>query len=210
MKKRNTKLFILSAFALVCAACAGISYPSDLPLYEDLRSFRAKPLQQFNGSSYRLVWHAWHQTPGLITANCYKGECTLELRYTDGYGTYQQGKLAGRAKVNISNHEYEGVAESFVTNRFGELISYPKRNNPYEETFSEDEDFEEISICLHAPHYYLESYMESEYYVIYRYCEDNYRRDLRVAFPLIELAEKYFPTQMEHVTAVWIQEERIQ
>ena len=210
LKKPSTKIAVLTAFTLICASCAGIPYPTDFHLYDDLRSFKAKPMQQLAGNSYRLVWHAWHQTPGLITANCFKEECSLEVRHTDGYGTYQQGKLVGRGKVNISRHEFEVVAGGFNKNRFRELSPNLRQNSRYAGLASENDNSEAIKICLHAPHYYLESNVEGEYHVIYRYCQDDYGRDLEVAFPLIELAEKYFPSQMQHITAVWIQEERSQ
>lgn len=186
--------------AVLCCSC--ISYPSDYHLYEDLRSFRAQPLEQIPGESYRLVWHAWHQRPGLILANCSK-YCYLELRYTDGYGTYSQGKLDGVVKTAITKSEFKTVVNGFEEGQFANLNPYLRPDERYDgliESASEDE----IVICLHAPYYYLERYVKKEYLVIYRYCQNNYSEDLAVAFPLIELAEKYFPSEMKLIKAVWL------
>lgn len=188
--------------ATLCVSC--ISYPSGYHLYEDLRSFRALPLEQIPGESYRLVWHAWHQRPGLILANCSE-KCSLELRYTDGYGTYSQGKLDGVVNAAITEAEFNKIAASFENGKFSSLSPDLRPNEAYE-GLKKGGTEDEIIICLHAPHYYLESYIQQDYRVIYRYCQDNYTEDLAIAFPLIELAEKYFSDEMKLVKAVWLDE----
>lgn len=197
---------------LMLTSTTANEYPSDYHLYSNLSSFRAPVLQSITGNSYRLVWHAWHQKPATILANCNKSICYLELRYTDGYGTYYQGKLQESLKKNISVNEFERIATGFAENGFSSLSPQLRENSAYEgikyEITEEEKDdkMETVTFCLHAPHYYLESNIDDRYHLIYRYCQPNYTDDLKSAFPLIELAEKTFPKQMEDISAYWIKE----
>ena len=182
-----------------------ISYPSDFHQYEDLRSFKALPVQQIPGRSIRLTWHAWHKTPGLILANCDGQECYLEVRFTDGYGTYQQGKLKGIRKAKISQEEFNTISFAFDQGGFAALEPQLRQEERYSGLLQTDGT---IAICIHSPHYYLETYENGRHHVIYRYCQDDYDDGLYIAMPLIELAEHYFPSEMLKIFAIWIEEER--
>ena len=191
-----------------CQSLSGISYPSDFHQYEELRSFKAPPVEDIDGQSYRLTWHAWHKTPGLILANCNGSDCFIEVRFTDGYGTYSQGDLAGIRKAEISRNEFEEIDLAFRVGGFYELKPQLRAAEQYH-GLKASENEGELVICLHAPSYYLEAFDGSKKHMIYRYCQDNYDDGLRVAMPLIELAERNFPNEMKSIVAVWIEDERL-
>ena len=188
-----------------CSTSLGISYPSDFHQYEELRSFKAPPIEQIEGQSIRLTWHAWHKAPGLILANCANQQCHLEVRFTDGYGTYRQGSLKGIRKADISREEFDAIDLAFERGGFTALEPQLRENDEYLGAAQSDGS---IAICIHAPHYYLETLKENRRHIIYRYCQDNYDDGLRIAMPLVELAEHYFPNEMSKIIAVWIEEER--
>lgn len=188
-----------------CASLSSISYPSDFHQYEELRSFRAPPIEQIPGHSIRLTWHAWHKKPALILANCAEAKCRLELRFTDGYGTYRQGKLEGVRQVSISKREFDVIAISLEEGGFDDLPSDLRENR--NASLEPDSDGN-IAICIHSPSYYLETFENGRRQMIYRYCQNNYEDGLRLAIPLIELAEEHFGKEMSSITAVWIDEER--
>jgi len=192
-----------------CSTSLGISYPSDFHQYKDLRSFKAPPIEQIEGQSIRLIWHAWHKTPGLILANCTDQQCRLEVRFTDGYGTYRQGNLEGIRKVDISREEFDAIELAFERGGFAALEPQLRENDEYSGVTQSDSSVADgfISICIHTPHYYLETFKENHRHIIYRYCQDNYDDGLRIAMPLVELAERYFPNEMSKITATWGEEE---
>lgn len=132
----------------------------------------------------------------------------LELRYTNGVGTYRSGKLAGIRRKKITPSEFRRIEQSFENGNFYQLSPTLRENNGYYGFTVSEEKGEEELICLHAPTYYLESYRNGEHHLLYRYCQDDYEDGLKVAMPLIELAEVYFPKEMEGITAFWLQEKR--
>jgi hypothetical protein len=197
-------------FILVLIGCSQLNDHHQYDDYhhsEDLKSFKAPMLKDIKGESYRLTWHAWHQQPGLILANCYKKHCSLELIYTNGYGTYQQGELINKQKIRITEKEFADVRSAFAFNDFRAASADLRHHFSLEETASDNGELVTVHICLHAPHYYLEAKVNKEHYLIYRYCQDNYKKDLQRAFPLIELAEKYFPAEMPKIKAHWLNEQ---
>lgn len=201
---------IILASGLMLSSCVSLeryNYPSDFHQYEELQSFKAPPVEQIAGKSFRLTWHAWHKTPALILANCVDQKCRLELRFTDGYGTYSQGKLAGIRQTKITIEEFNIIERAFVEGRFESLPPLLRREDEYH-GLKESENENEIIICVHAPSYYLEAYENTQHHIIYRYCQENYTDGLRVAMPLIELAETHFPEEMPSIIAVWIEKER--
>jgi len=201
---------IILASGLMLSSCISLeryNYPSDFHQYEELQSFKAPPIESIKGTSYRLTWHAWHKTPSLILANCLDQKCGLELRFTDGYGTYSQGKLAGIRRAEITNEEFNRIERAFIEGGFANLPPLLRKKDEYH-GLKESEDENEIVICIHAPSYYLETYENTQHHIIYRYCQENYTDGLRVAMPLIELAETHFPKEMPSIIAVWIEEER--
>lgn len=190
-----------------CTTVGGHEYPSDYHLYETLQSFRAPAIEQIEGQSYRLVWHAWHQSPGLILANCKDQECVIEVRYTDGYGTYSQGKLEGSRTAKISRSDFEEIGRAFEGDGFWKLEPHLRPGEPYLGV-SENASDESPAICLHAPSYYLEGFEEGRSHLIYRYCQRNYEDGIQVAMPLIKMAERHFPEEMEKIVAKWLLDER--
>lgn len=199
-----------AALILIVAACTtigGHEYPSDYHLYETLDSFRAPAIEQIEGQSYRLVWHAWHQAPGLILANCIDQKCMIEVRYTDGYGTYTQGKLEAIHTAEISRSEFEEIGSAFERDGFWGLEPHLRPGEPYLGV-SDNAPDEGPAICLHAPSYYLQGFEEGRSHLIYRYCQRNYDDGIQVAMPLIEIAERHFPDEMEKIVAKWLKDER--
>ena len=205
VKRASTVAGILIASA--CTTVGGHEYPSDYHLYEILESFRAPAIEQIEGQSYRLVWHAWHQSPGLILANCIDQKCMIEVRYTDGYGTYTQGKLEAIRTAEISRSEFEEIGRAFEGDGFWKLEPNLRPGDPYLGV-SENASDESLRICLHAPSYYLEGFEEGRSHLIYRYCQRNYDDGIQVAMPLIEIAERHFPEEMEKIVAKWLMDAR--
>lgn len=196
MRWKYVALLVNSIALSACSTTLGISYPSNFHQYESLRSFKARPIEQIEGQSIRLTWHAWHKSPGLILANCANQLCYLEIRFTNGYGTYQQGNLSGIRKVVIAREEFDTIEATFDRDGFAALEPQLRENGPYSSIAPPDGS---ITFCVHAPHYYLETFKENHRHIIYRYCQDNYDDGLRIAKPLIELAEHYFPNEMSHI-----------
>nr|WP_298897400.1 hypothetical protein [uncultured Altererythrobacter sp.] len=205
MKRISSVAGILIVSA--CTTTGGHEYPSDYHLYENLRSFRAPAIEQIEGQSYRLVWHAWHQSPGLILANCTNLKCMIEVRYTDGYGTYTQGTLERVRSTEISRSEFEEIGSAFERDGFWNLESHLRPNEPYLGVNDNAPD-EGPVICLHAPSYYLEGLEIGQNHTIYRYCQNNYDDGIQVAMPLIELAERHFPAEMGKIVAKWLKSKR--
>ena len=209
-RHQSVKRASIVACVLMVSACTTVGvheYPSDYHLYEILESFRAPAIEQIEGQSYRLVWHAWHQSPGLILANCIDQKCMIEVRYTDGYGTYSQGKLEGSRTAEISRSEFEEIGRAFERDGFWNLEPHLRPNEPYRGVSGNASD-DGPAICLHAPSYYLEGFDDGQSHLIYRYCQRNYDDGIQMAMPLIEMAERHFPAEMEKIVAKWLMNKR--
>lgn len=205
----RTAAVLFAGVALAsCQSGDEISYPSDYHQYDDLRSFRAPPIEQIDGRSYRLTWHPWHKTPSLILANCNETSCFIEVRFTDGYGTYTQGKLRGVRKQEISFDDFRKIERAFNEADFNSLEPHLREGNASQGLYEPQSDDVVAIICVHAPAYYLETYDGFQKRMIYRYCQDDYDEGLRIAMPLIELAERSFPLEMKAIVAEWIEDER--
>lgn len=199
-------LLLLPASLLVVAGCSTPDrheYPSDYHQYGVLESFRAPAIQEIAGRSYRLTWHAWHKKPGLIRATCEVDSCELELRFTDGYGTYTQGKLAGVRTTGISRDEFDAIEQAFAEGDFASFDPDLRDGEPYAGVVDQAEEGA-IPICIHAPSYYLESYDGERHKIVYRYCQSDYGDALGIARPLVELSARYFPEETALVSAEWI------
>ncbi len=162
---------------------------------EDLKSMRAQPLRD-DARGYRLIWHAWHKKPGILTLTCKAGACTAELRHTDGFGTYRQGKLEKIYTKRVQESKALQVMAALdeggvwalppqVADEKGYRIGLPEGGQGW--------------ICLHAPYYFVEAKKPGRSLLAYRYCQPNYRDGLDAMVPLITLFEELFPTRISAV-----------
>ncbi|MEZ5689584.1 MAG: hypothetical protein R3E21_12510 [Caenibius sp.] len=110
----------------------------------------------------------------------------------------------GIREVKISQEEFDAIDLAFENDGFAAFEPQLRENDEYSGTAQPDGS---IAFCIHAPHYYLETFKEYRRHIIYRYCQDNYDDGLRTAMPLVELAIHYFPNEMSKITAVWVEKE---
>lgn len=162
---------------------------------ENLKSMRAQPLGD-DVRAYRLIWHAWHKNPGILTLACKSEVCTAELRHTDGFGTYRQGELE---KIYTKRVAKSKALEVMAALDAGGVWALPpqladERGNRIDlPTGGED------WVCLHAPYYFVEAKEPGRSLLAYRYCQPNYRDGLNAMAPLITLFEELFPMRISAV-----------
>jgi hypothetical protein len=146
--------------------------------------------------AYRLIWHAWHKKPGILTLQCDTKECSAELRHTDGYGTYRQGTLEDIFIKRVERTKALAVMKAIDD---GGLWSLPPQvRNEKGERAGLPED-SKTQLCLHAPYYYIEAKDSGRSLLAYRYCQSNYLDGLNIMAPLIALFDEFFPEQLAKV-----------
>ncbi len=192
----------LSALLVVglLTACASAPWvPDDAPHADELRSFEKATLRSQEGDGFRLLLHEWHLQPALLEAACNRDTCWLEIRLTNGYGTYFQGELEAVNSAPLPRERFHALAEQLGSRGIWNL---PDHND--ELRTGVDENGEEvIYICMHSPSYFVEARIGNDYIVVQRYCEDNYEDGYTVAAPLLALFQEEFPAEFaaaSHVT----------
>lgn len=187
-------LSILGIFVLAgCASAPPV--PDDLPHAEELRSLRVGPLAA-GGETLRIALHEWHKRPALITLSCEGENCDLEMRMTDGYGTYRQGRLNLIETESIEKALFDTVIEEVSARGFWRLE--PQLREKFEGVNADGS----VALCLHAPHYYAEGRSDGRRQLIYRYCQPNYADGLVTLAPLLKLAAETFPDAFEAGTNI--------
>jgi hypothetical protein len=187
-------LALLGAFVAAPALAQDATSP---PHRGDLASMNLTPLDG-QGPSYRLIWHAWHRRPGSLTLWCEQSRCQAELRYTDGYGTYNQGRLHYARTRPVSRETAQNVMAAMDQNGFWQLTAHLPTGGPY----GDRPTLSEPSICLHAPHYFLEGRRADQSRLVYRYCQPNVNDGLVAVKPMIDLFDTLFPDDFPQVKAV--------
>jgi hypothetical protein len=161
----------------------------------NLKSMNAQPLRD-DARAYRLIWHAWHKKPGMLTLTCKAGACTAELRHTDGFGTYHQGKLEKVYTKRVQELKALQVMSALDEGGVWALPPQLADEKGYRIGLPEGgQDW----ICLHAPYYFVEAKKLGRSLLAYRYCQPNYRDGLDAMAPLITLFEELFPTRISAV-----------
>lgn len=184
-----------------------VAYGEEQPPHtNDLRSMQLEPLAQ-DGDSYRLIWHAWHRRPGVLTLTCRRASCHAEIRYTNGYGTYTQGNLAVVERRSVPSDVVRPVMSVIETNRLWEIAPDLPTNGLYGPRQGRGTN-QEIEICIHAPHYFIEAQAAGRSLLLYRYCQANYADGLNAVAPMIALFGNLFPEQMSQVSGFSNLEER--
>ncbi len=158
----------------------------------DLASFEAQILNLEEGEVIRFVLHEWHKQPGLISARCSAVSCVLEVRLTDGYGTYDQGSLSFQDSVPMAHSDFDRLANELRDRGFWELSE--TRGESVREIVDENGE-RRIALCMHAPHYFLQARIEGERRSVARYCQDNYSDAYVAGAHLLEIAAREFPEQ---------------
>jgi hypothetical protein len=182
--------FLLSPSFIRAQTMEAIASPA--PHWRELQSMRAEPLSD-QARAYRLIWHAWHKKPGILTLHCDTKECSAELRHTDGYGTYQQGSLEDISKKPVERTKAMAVMDAL--NVGGVWSLPPQVHSEKGERVGLPEDAK-TQICLHAPYYYIEAKDSGRSLLAYRYCQSNYMDGLNSMTPLIALFDELFPEQL--------------
>jgi hypothetical protein len=183
------------AAAVLLVGCSHAPSPgSELPHAEELRSLRAPALAALEGDTLRIVFHDWHRSPGLLTLNC-RRSCTLEVRTTDGYGTYQQGTLDRAATVRVAESEARAVMEAVGDRGFWRLLPLLPEGGTYGFRPGGGD-----MICLHAPYYYLEGRVGERKQLVHRYCQEGYEDGWVAAAPLLEMFRRRFPEEFAAVS----------
>jgi hypothetical protein len=155
----------------------------------DLQSMQAEPLAD-NMRAYRLIWHAWHKKPGILTLWCDPAACSAELRHTDGFGTYRRGNLAGLYTLRVERTKALEVMAAIDAGGLWTLDPQVRDKNGARPGLPQDSI---DSICLHAPHYFIEAKDSGRSLLAYRYCQSNYMDGLNAVAPLIALFDELFP-----------------
>jgi hypothetical protein len=194
--KPFTSILITLLLLGVCAPAVAQD-TRNLPHRDDLQSLELEELRG-GGPSYRLIWHAWHRRPGALTLWCETSGCRAQLRYTDGYGTYQQGKLYYSQSRHVDRETAGQVMEAVDQSAFWRLVPHLPVDGPY----GARPTLGEPSICLHAPYYFLEGRKQNQSQLVYRYCQPRYGDGIAAVQPMIDLFERLFPTAMTQVKAV--------
>ena len=158
----------------------------------DLRSMQAEPLGD-NRRAYRLIWHAWHKKPGILTLWCDPKSCSAELRHTDGFGTYQQGNLTGLYTLRVERTKALEVMDAIDAGGLWTLDPQVRGKDGARVGLPEDS---KEAICLHAPHYFIEAKDSGRSLLAYRYCQSNYMDGLTAMAPLISLFDELFPVPL--------------
>ncbi len=158
----------------------------------DLRSMQAEPLAD-NRRAYRLIWHAWHKKPGILTLWCDPEACSAELRHTDGFGTYRQGNLTGLYTLRVERTKALEVMAAIDAGGLWTLAPQVRGKDGARSGLPEDS---KDSICLHAPHYFIEAKDSGHSLLAYRYCQSNYMDGLNAMAPLISLFDELFPVPL--------------
>ena len=160
-----------------------------------LNSMRALPLGD-DARSYRLIWHAWHKKPGMLTLVCDSKQCSAELRHTDGYGTYRQGTLEDIYTKRVERAKAHQVMAALESGGLWALAPQVLDENGKRTGLPQDSV---DSICLHAPHYYIEAKDSGRSLLAYRYCQSNYMDGLNAVAPLIALFDELFPVPLAKI-----------
>ena len=146
--------------------------------------------------AYRLIWHAWHKKPGILTLQCGPNECSAELRHTDGYGTYQQGSLEDIYIKRVERTKALAVMDAIDDGGLWSLPPQVRNEKGERDGLPEDS---KTQICLHAPYYYIEAKDSGRSFLAYRYCQSDYMDGLKAMAPLIALFDELFPEQLAKV-----------
>ncbi|MEQ1706886.1 MAG: hypothetical protein ABL864_00970 [Terricaulis sp.] len=141
-----------------------------------------------------------------MTIACREEVCFAELRHTDGYGTYAQGRLALVERRPIPLGEARSVTSAI--DGLWALDPDLPIDGLYGLRRPVKSDEEVIEICIHAPHYFIEARTRSRSFLMYRYCQDNYDDGLIALTPMLALFERLFPEPMSQVSAFSNLEER--
>jgi hypothetical protein len=165
------------------------------PHWRDLQSMRAELLSD-QARAYRLIWHAWHKKPGILTLQCDPKECSAELRHTDGYGTYRQGTLEDIFIKRVERTKAMAVMDAISAGGVWSLPPQVRVEKGERVGLPEDS---KTQLCLHAPYYYIEAKDSGRSLMAYRYCQSNYMDGLKAMAPLIVFFDELFPEQLAKV-----------
>jgi hypothetical protein len=164
------------------------------------RALKVRPIEQAAPDTYRILWHPWHMNTAAIGVTRRDGFNVLEVSQTDGFGTYTVGEFKTRRSAPISEAEFKRVAEAFL--RLDEL--QPQADPWTVAVVNRETGEESLTVCIHAPSFYLEQRRGDVARSIYRYCHPDYQRDFEIARPLIDLAWAKFPRQMKEIDSDYL------
>jgi hypothetical protein len=192
MPAKQIAAVCLMMMPIAASAQGSDVYPVGLPHAEDLASMQARPLPD-HSRAYRLIWHAWHKKPGMLTLTCARTACTAELRHTNGYGTYRQGRLQRVYRKKVATDEALSVMAALDA---GGVWTLPPQLPVGVGMRAGMPEGSELRICLHAPHYYVEAKDGERSILAYRHCQSNYKDGLNAMAPLIALFDRIFPVPL--------------
>lgn len=156
----------------------------DIWFSSEIDALKLGAIKNETALTYRVILHLWHANIGALSLSCKQEECELNIRRTDGYGTYSVGKLVEEQTYSISRNE----AQKILPHQ-DQLASMPEQINPFQ-----------FGLCLHAPSFLIESLDGVAPVRRFRHCKEGmWSEYLETACPLIEYAWSVDPQNMKGI-----------
>lgn len=168
---------------------AGCSSHNPKVIYSQ-KMFEEPRISQRSGEVYRLFWAAKRQHPiAIIISDPLGSGPKIELKSTNGYATYTEGKLNNHFERQISLNEFRDFQERFQG--FSDLISDDDRD------ITGPNDGDTILICIHASSYSVEiKSRDFSHYISRSACADSFEVDMNYVVPFISMAHAYFEEEL--------------